>query len=110
MKRCEYVERKTPSKNILEFLKHSSSRSHHMLFFLTTLYKNIFIKGCAYKKGICAMCGIKMLKTKDYKQSSSWFISEQPVMCDYITVVPYNIVLLLDNPEELIQFFFLIHS
>ena len=30
--RCEYIERKTPSKNILEFPKHFSSRSHHKLF------------------------------------------------------------------------------
>jgi hypothetical protein len=27
------IERKTPSKNILEFLQHFSSRSHHKLFF-----------------------------------------------------------------------------
>ena len=33
MTRCEYIERKTPSKNILEFLKHFSSRSLHKLFF-----------------------------------------------------------------------------
>ena len=32
MRRCEYIERKTPSKNILEFLKHLSSRSHHKFF------------------------------------------------------------------------------
>ena len=31
--RCEYIERKTPSKIILEFLKHFSSRSHHKLYF-----------------------------------------------------------------------------
>ena len=31
--RCEYIEKKTPLKNILEFLKHFSSRSHHKLFF-----------------------------------------------------------------------------
>ena len=30
--RCEYIERKTPSKNILEFTKHFSSRSHIKLF------------------------------------------------------------------------------
>jgi len=29
-----------------------------------------YCQGCAYKKGICAMCGIKIIKTKDYKQSS----------------------------------------
>ena len=28
-----YIERKTPSKNILEFHKHFSSRLHHKLFF-----------------------------------------------------------------------------
>ena len=33
LRRCEYIERKTPSKNILEFHKHFSSRSHHKLFF-----------------------------------------------------------------------------
>ena len=35
MRRCEYIERKTTLKNILEFLKHFSSRSHHKLFFET---------------------------------------------------------------------------
>ena len=29
-----------------------------------------YCQECAYKKGICAMCGIKILKTKNYKQSS----------------------------------------
>ena len=33
MRRCEYIERKTPIKNMLEFHKHFSSRSHHKLFF-----------------------------------------------------------------------------
>jgi len=30
-----------------------------------------YCQGCAYKKGLCAMCGIKIMKTRDYKQSSS---------------------------------------
>ncbi|XP_002732348.1 cysteine-rich PDZ-binding protein-like [Saccoglossus kowalevskii] len=29
-----------------------------------------YCQGCAYKKGICAMCGKKILETKDYKQTS----------------------------------------
>jgi hypothetical protein len=29
-----------------------------------------YCQECAYKKGICAMCGVKILKTKNYKQSS----------------------------------------
>jgi len=29
-----------------------------------------FCQECAYKKGICGRCGIKILKTKNYKQSS----------------------------------------
>lgn len=29
-----------------------------------------YCQECAYKKGICAMCGKKMLSTKNYKQSS----------------------------------------
>ena len=29
-----------------------------------------FCQECAYKKGICGMCGVKILKTKNYKQSS----------------------------------------
>ena len=33
MRRCEYIEKKTPTKNILKFLKHFSSRSHHKLYF-----------------------------------------------------------------------------
>ena len=33
MRRYEYRERKTPSKNILEFIQHFSSRSHHELVF-----------------------------------------------------------------------------
>ena len=29
-----------------------------------------YCQECAYKKGICAMCGKKMLATKNYKQTS----------------------------------------
>ncbi|OQR71839.1 cysteine-rich PDZ-binding protein-like [Tropilaelaps mercedesae] len=29
-----------------------------------------YCQGCAYKKGICAMCGKKILDTKNYRQSS----------------------------------------
>uniref|UniRef100_A0A8D0DZ74 Cysteine-rich PDZ-binding protein n=3 Tax=Sauria TaxID=32561 RepID=A0A8D0DZ74_SALMN len=29
-----------------------------------------YCQGCAYKKGICAMCGKKVLDTKNYKQTS----------------------------------------
>ena len=28
-----------------------------------------YCQACAYKKGICAMCGKKLLDTKNYKQS-----------------------------------------
>ncbi|KAJ1078593.1 hypothetical protein CapIbe_008858 [Capra ibex] len=28
------------------------------------------LPGCAYKKGICSMCGKKVLDTKNYKQTS----------------------------------------
>lgn len=31
-----------------------------------------YCQGCAYKKGICAMCGKKVLDTKNYKQTSVW--------------------------------------
>lgn len=30
-----------------------------------------YCQACAYKKGICAMCGKKLLDTKNYKQSST---------------------------------------
>ncbi|KAL3874944.1 hypothetical protein ACJMK2_037894 [Sinanodonta woodiana] len=30
-----------------------------------------YCQGCAYKKGICAMCGKKMLDTTNYRQSST---------------------------------------
>ena len=30
-----------------------------------------YCQACAYKKAICAMCGVKMLNTKNYKQSSA---------------------------------------
>ncbi|KAK9881491.1 hypothetical protein WA026_016374 [Henosepilachna vigintioctopunctata] len=30
-----------------------------------------YCQACAYKKGICAMCGKKIISTKNYKQSSS---------------------------------------
>eukprot|EP01116_Phalansterium_solitarium_P012835 TRINITY_DN29495_c0_g1_i1.p1 TRINITY_DN29495_c0_g1~~TRINITY_DN29495_c0_g1_i1.p1 ORF type:complete len:104 (-),score=22.82 TRINITY_DN29495_c0_g1_i1:108-419(-) len=30
-----------------------------------------YCQGCAYKKGICAMCGKKVLDTKGYKMSST---------------------------------------
>ncbi|XP_025915282.1 cysteine-rich PDZ-binding protein [Apteryx rowi] len=29
-----------------------------------------YCQGCAYKKGICSMCGKKVLDTKNYKQTS----------------------------------------
>ncbi|XP_071746615.1 cysteine-rich PDZ-binding protein [Lepeophtheirus salmonis] len=29
-----------------------------------------YCQECAYKKGICSMCGTKILKTKNYKQTS----------------------------------------
>ncbi|XP_065833287.1 cysteine-rich PDZ-binding protein-like [Oscarella lobularis] len=29
-----------------------------------------YCQGCAYKKGICAMCGKQLLDVKDYRQSS----------------------------------------
>uniref|UniRef100_A0A2K6P3R4 Cysteine-rich PDZ-binding protein n=1 Tax=Rhinopithecus roxellana TaxID=61622 RepID=A0A2K6P3R4_RHIRO len=31
-----------------------------------------YCQGCAYKKGICAMCGKKVLDTKNYRQTSVW--------------------------------------
>ncbi len=30
-----------------------------------------FCQECSYKKGICSMCGVKILKTKGYKQSTT---------------------------------------
>lgn len=30
-----------------------------------------YCQECAYKKGICAMCGTKLINTKNYKQSST---------------------------------------
>ena len=38
MRRCEYIERKNPSKNILEFLEHFSSGSHHKPFWNNPVY------------------------------------------------------------------------
>jgi len=32
--------------------------------------KFLFVLGCAYKLGICSMCGVKILQTKNYRQSS----------------------------------------
>lgn len=29
-----------------------------------------YCQQCAYKKGICAMCGVKILDTKNYRQTS----------------------------------------
>ncbi len=29
-----------------------------------------YCQACAYKKGICAMCGVKILDTKNYRQTS----------------------------------------
>ncbi|KAI9204245.1 PDZ-binding protein [Polychytrium aggregatum] len=31
---------------------------------------SFYCQGCAYKNGICAMCGVQILDTKMYKQSS----------------------------------------
>jgi cysteine-rich PDZ-binding protein len=33
--------------------------------------KAYYCTGCAYKKGICAMCGKKILSTKSYRQSAT---------------------------------------
>lgn len=30
-----------------------------------------YCQSCAYKKGICAMCGVRILNTKSYKQSAT---------------------------------------
>ncbi|XP_053397393.1 cysteine-rich PDZ-binding protein-like [Mercenaria mercenaria] len=30
-----------------------------------------YCQGCAYKKGICAMCGKKIINTTNYRQSST---------------------------------------
>ena len=30
-----------------------------------------YCQQCAYKKGICAMCGVKILKTQGYRQSAA---------------------------------------
>ncbi|XP_059086317.1 cysteine-rich PDZ-binding protein-like [Tigriopus californicus] len=30
-----------------------------------------YCQECAYKKAICALCGVKLMKTKNYKQSST---------------------------------------
>ena len=30
-----------------------------------------YCQQCAYKKGICAMCGVKVLKTQGYRQSAA---------------------------------------
>ena len=30
-----------------------------------------YCQQCAYKKGICCMCGVKVLDTKNYRQSST---------------------------------------
>lgn len=40
-------------------------------FFIKTLHNVTFISGCAYKKGICAMCGKKIINTTNYRQSST---------------------------------------
>ncbi|KAL7749985.1 hypothetical protein RI367_004500 [Sorochytrium milnesiophthora] len=31
---------------------------------------SMYCQGCAYKQGICAMCGVKILDTTMYKQSA----------------------------------------
>ena len=43
-----------------------------------------YCQACAYKKAICAMCGKKLLDTKNYKQSSAWCdrFFHPPVTCE----------------------------
>ncbi|WIA42766.1 hypothetical protein OEZ86_008707 [Tetradesmus obliquus] len=37
----------------------------------STLHQEgLYCHGCAYKKGLCAMCGKQILDTKNYKQSA----------------------------------------
>lgn len=42
-----------------------------------------YCQACAYKKGICAMCGKKLLDTKNYKQSATW-AHHRPFQCIFI--------------------------
>ncbi|CAF2909305.1 unnamed protein product [Rotaria sp. Silwood2] len=40
------------------------------LILLISMDSFLFYVGCAYKLGICTMCGVKILQTKNYRQSS----------------------------------------
>ena len=41
-----------------------------------------YCQPCAYKKGICSMCGKQIIDTKSYKQSSTW--SQSQFRCNYV--------------------------
>ena len=43
LRRCEYIERKTPSKNILEFLKHFFLDHPVYIRFISRIVSNLFI-------------------------------------------------------------------
>ncbi len=42
-----------------------------LLLYFYWLYEwLLFVVGCSYKLGICGMCGVKILQTKNYRQSA----------------------------------------
>ena len=111
MTRCEYIERKTPSKDILEFLKHFSSRSHHKLYFGPPYtYKDLFIsnkgrkimyKNTKFMMNIKIKCRtntfkfihyINLLFQKDYRVNQIRYVSNLVQLRTLIHTVSENTI------------------
>lgn len=70
LKPCRYVLK------IMYFSLYSQIHKNALLFYRICRSKvhqigSHYCQACAYKKGICAMCGKKLIDTKNYKQSSA---------------------------------------
>ena len=59
------------------FYKYTKQIQHFVFLFYSICRQKVhqagshYCQACAYKKAICAMCGKKLMSTKNYKQSST---------------------------------------
>lgn len=46
-----------------------------------------YCQGCSYKKGICGMCGKKIISTKSYRQSATWILKKNYFKISYFIIL-----------------------
>ena len=65
-KKCKICKVSYPKSKV-------SETSISIIFFQQKVHQvgSHYCQACAYKKGICAMCGVKVLSTKGYRQSAT---------------------------------------